>query len=390
MNRQRPLRATSPNILQRLQEHGVRFRDLQEAPADAAALAKSFVDFPSKYPFSDRTSSLDTLRNGVYVLSCGMGAEMRHAINAAASPRPELIQDAAGLPEGYWMSKINFPTLMKAFDEAFETGTITVMQGILWAKGRQLQDARLTTPRRYANPRPDAVVGLDFVRGDAVVAGDPLCTTVLDRLRAGFPDFEPSPDGYALLPGFIFEAEPEDGRAEVLKAQVAFSAARALALLQHIRQLSGVESEAPMIPLATSAAHMWNFYLAVLSPTVDGEMDTTLYQIGPVLDITSFCDKVRLQLVLYRINHWLIQTHRQRVCEDLTGMLLQLSPPQRAPVGRARHVQAGAEAEGRVREGKNGDAAEGRAEPQVRPAKRGRTGRRRRAWRREVRVADVM
>lgn len=274
MNRQRPFKPTSHDILQRLEQCGVRFRDLHEAPAAVAALATFFVDFPTDSPFSDRTSSLETLRDGIFTLSCGTGAEMRHAIQAAAIPRPRLIQDAAELTHGYWMSKINLPILLKAFDDTFESGAITILERTAWANGRQLQDARLTAHPGYANPRPDAVVGLDYVRGDAVVAGDPLCASVLDRLRTGFPDFEPSPDGYVLLPGFILEAEPDGGRLEVLKAQIALGAARALALLQGLRNLSRVPSQAPMIPLATSAGHMWTLYLAALSSTVEDSMDT--------------------------------------------------------------------------------------------------------------------
>lgn len=103
----------------------------------------------------------------------------------------------------------------------------------------------------------------------------------------------------------------------------------------------------------------------------------TLFQISPVLDMTNFCDRVRLQLVLYRINHWLMQTHRQRVCEDLVGMSLLLPQPLRVAAERERQAQAGAEEE--EREIEEDGAAEGRAEPQVRPARRRQRGRQRRA-----------
>lgn len=289
MNRERPFRPTSPDILQRLEQCGVRFRDLQEAPAAVAALATSFVDFPTEYPFSDRTSSLETLRNGVYNLSFGTGAEVRHAIQAAATPRPEQIQDATGTTKGYWMRKILFPILSKAFDEAFEAETITILEGTVWGKGRQLQDARLTAYPGYANPRPDAVVGQDFARGDAVVAGDPLCNTELNKLRAAFPGFEPSPDGYVLFPGFVFEGDPEEGSAVVLKARIALAAARALALLQHIRYLSGVASPPPSLPLAISAGHKWTFYLATVSEAQGEGMDTVSYALKDWQSSPIFC-----------------------------------------------------------------------------------------------------
>lgn len=117
---------------------------------------------------------------------------------------------------------------------------------------------------RLLKPKPDTAIGLAFRRGH--MDGSLFCAPALQKISDAFPAFVPSPDGRdglrTLLPGFIYEAKPDKGRRHEVKAQIALGAARALALLQSLRKLSGVESQDPVMVCMTSEAHEWNLYLA--------------------------------------------------------------------------------------------------------------------------------
>lgn len=157
---------------------------------------------------------------------------MRLALIAASTTSFERVMRPTGQPESFWIGHLNSRLLSAAFESSFERGEILAMDDSVWTNGRELQDVRLTAGVGFTDPKPDTAFGIGFEQD--FVAGSPFCHPTLQRLQETFADFMLSPDGReslrTLMPGFIYEAKPDIKEPNVVKAQIALGAARALAL----------------------------------------------------------------------------------------------------------------------------------------------------------------
>ncbi|PWN21311.1 hypothetical protein BCV69DRAFT_276809 [Microstroma glucosiphilum] len=246
-------------------------RQALDAAARISQKAQRKVSHTLLYPVPLATvaerSTLSTLSAAVRQLPYPEATEMNIASTAASATSFERVMRPVGQPESFWMEHLNSRLLSAAFETSFESGEILSVANSVWTKGRELQDARLAAVPGFTDPKPDTAFGIGFENRS--VAGKPFCASTLARLQEAFPYFVLSPDGRetlrALMPGFIYEAKPDLERPDVVKAQIALGAARVLAVLQRLKQLSRTVSPPPVVVCATSTAHHWDLYLATVS-----------------------------------------------------------------------------------------------------------------------------
>lgn len=235
-----------------------------------------------------------------------------------SSVKPEVIQYCQDRSERHWMDNINTPLLIAVFGEEAWSGLISVSADELWTGGRDQEPER--PGRNLGNPKPDFAWGIGLAT-DKVTKGlaawDPLSWIALDAMRANQASsfcFSPA-SGHrsdVVFPGLIYEAKKGTGDFDIAEAQALLGAARALALLERLRHVSGVSSEDPVVAVLTSVGPVWRCYFVQSKTDETGAGSLVAYRRSARQDfnVETAPGTVRLLAFLLRLKGWLIKDHQ--------------------------------------------------------------------------------
>lgn len=346
--------ANSVRFRQRiLSKAGIYFHlGIEEMPASAQTLSTYITAFDDNL---DRCRTLSEVRQNLSDPSMQKYEDYQEALERAARLRDQDVSRCSMQHERRWMMKVNEPVL-QLFEDGVSEGLLSVNSDYEWANGRDLMHDRRD---ELNNPKPDMAYGLAAAVKDKSpnrADWDPLSISVLEELACDPAIrliYSPSEREDIIFPALIYEAKSDSNPILWAENQAAVGAARALAILEDLRRVSGLgeESARPTVVCLASAGPLWRVFIAMsegarglesseivshearqlfckaetfLTPVCALSVSFQhIYPVHPGFLISDEMQRFRLQVILVNLRRWLLGTYKDFVTQQLKAIWQQ-------------------------------------------------------------------
>ncbi|PWN86696.1 hypothetical protein FA10DRAFT_270064 [Acaromyces ingoldii] len=297
-------------------------------PEEIAVVRDVLISCPRQLRACNNIAEVETL---VPQLEQPHADDFRRAVKSAKSLPNSKIDECALQHERVWMRVVNEVILHELID-AKSARELTSTEDYLWTEGRHLI---VSSAESLHDPKPDFAFGIAPKnasqaedKDDNTVTFDDTMLDALHRSVSSALTYSPSQMQDICYPCIVYEAKSDKNPILWAENQVAVGAARALALLSELAELSAM-SFTPCIVALTSAGSQWNMHLAYVGQ--DSEVILT-----PVLDrplwIRDEIDRTKLFALLSRVKRWILGPFREAVSERVVKIWREERRSERAKV----------------------------------------------------------